>query len=379
MAIAIEGFSVVALKDRIDENYDGGLDAFARITPNKTALADNHLWRCSFMALADAIHFLGQLQQAGFNTDQGPDSDMVLVNEFDLTVEPYCEWLQVAQWDRGVIAWREGTTPEQVVAREGWSPEQGSGMSYVENADMNEMEFLRTEGGIHVYFDKQRGREVYVGQTRPNPDVIFKSAAQVIRDHGHFGEQKGNLSPENEPVIRKAIADLEELVADHPQSWQALFFLGKGRQITGDFELAYDAFHRAYGIEQETESVLRELANTCLELGKGDDAVKFAQKAAVLIPDNAGTLGNLACAHLIAGRIPEAIATINAALKLSPDDRVNRHLSTLIHEVANGRRPQPTRISDLDKPIPTGPSSPGKAQTPRQSYWSRLLFWKTPR
>lgn len=382
MAIAIEGFSVVALKDRIDENFDGGLDAFAKFIPNNTALADNHLWRCSFMVLPDAVHFLEQLQQAGFNTDEGPDPDLVLVNEFDLTVEPYCEWLQVAQWDRGVIAWREGTTPEQVVAREGWSPEQGSGMSYVKDGDLDEMEFLRTEDGIHVYFDKQRGREVYVGRTQPDPDVIFKTAAGVIREHGCFDEKDARLRAGSEEAIRQAIDDLERLAPQHPQSWRIPFFVGKGWQALSDFEQAYRAFRRAFELEHETESVLRELAGTCLELGNGQEAVIVAQKAAALSPDNPATLGNLACAYLISGRIAEAITTINAALKLQPDDTVNLRLLAVIQEVAKGGRPQPVRIGDLRQPATSKPdpaASQSASPVTQRSLWSRLQFWKNNR
>lgn len=382
MAIAIEGFSVVALKDRIDENFDGGLEAFARFIPNNTALADNHLWRCSFMVLPDAVHFLEQLQQAGFNTDQGPDPDLVLVNEFDLTVEPYCEWLQVAQWDRGVIAWREGTTPEQVVAREGWSPENGSGMSYVKDGELDEMEFLRTEGGIHVYFDKQRGREVYVGRTQPDPDVIFKTAARIIQEHGCFDEADPPNRPGSETAIRQAINDLEGLTREHAKSWQIYLFIGKGWQALSDFEQAYRAFRRAFELEQETESVLRELAGTCLELGKGEEAVIVAQKAAALAPDNPATLGNLACAYLISGRTPEATTTVKAALKLQPDDPINCRLQTVIQEVATGIRPQPTRVGDLRQSASSRPD-PSATQSatpiPQRSLWSRLQFWKTPR
>lgn len=380
MAIAIEGFSVVALKDRIEENFDGGLDAFAKFIPNNTALSDNHLWRCSFMVLPDAVHFLGQLQQVGFNTDQGPDPDLVLVNEFDLTVEPYCEWLQVAQWDRGVIAWREGTTPEQVVAREGWSPEQGSGMSYVKDGDLDDMEFLRTEDGIHVYFDKQQGREVYVGRTQPDPDVIFKTAAGVIREHGQFNEKAAPNRPGSDVVLRQAIQDLEGLTRQHPNSWQIYFFIGKGWQALGEFDQAYQAFRRAFEAEQNTEAVLRELAGVCLELGKGDEAVMIAQKAAVLEPDNPATLANLACAYTIAGRIPEAVTTVNAALKLRPDDVVGLRLKEMIAEITTGVRPQPTRIGDLNQPIQQAPQKPQPGEPSRKrSLWSRLLSWKIRR
>lgn len=49
------------------------------------------------------------------NVSQGPDSDAVLVNEFDHPIDPYCEWLTTGIWQKAVIAWRMGTRPESVV------------------------------------------------------------------------------------------------------------------------------------------------------------------------------------------------------------------------------------------------------------------------
>ena len=77
------------------------------------------------MAESDAAAFLDRMQDAGFNTSSGPNSDFVLVNEFDLEVTPYCEWIEVAQYEKGVIAWKSGTVPKTIVARQAWTPENG--------------------------------------------------------------------------------------------------------------------------------------------------------------------------------------------------------------------------------------------------------------
>lgn len=94
MAVPIEGFSIVAQKARIQHLLDD--HAFA--IPNSTALNDEHIWKCSFMAQADANKLLQTLEILALNVSQGPDSDVVLVNEFDRSVDPYCEWLTTAIW-----------------------------------------------------------------------------------------------------------------------------------------------------------------------------------------------------------------------------------------------------------------------------------------
>ena len=161
MAVTIEGFTVVVQKARLQHL----LEAEAFEMPNSTALADEQLWKCSFMAHADAGKFLRTLEGLGLNVSQGPDSDAVLVNEFDCSVEPYCEWLAAARWEKAVIAWLAGTRPESVVAREGWDPKVGSGLVFHDPATMKHLVFLRLEDNVEVFRDEKTGREVYIGRT----------------------------------------------------------------------------------------------------------------------------------------------------------------------------------------------------------------------
>lgn len=52
--MAIEGFSVVGLCDRFNKKVDGGFEALSKIVPNATDIRDEKLWRCAFIAAADA-------------------------------------------------------------------------------------------------------------------------------------------------------------------------------------------------------------------------------------------------------------------------------------------------------------------------------------
>ena len=77
MAIPIEGFSVVAQLPRVQHLLDEGkLNA-----PNSRGIQDKHIWCCSFMAETDALRFMKELEELGLNVSQGPDSDVVLMNE----------------------------------------------------------------------------------------------------------------------------------------------------------------------------------------------------------------------------------------------------------------------------------------------------------
>lgn len=345
MAIAIEGFSVVALKARLEELFPGGMEALSGIVPNATELRDDDLWRCAFMAADDANRFLRQLQDEGLNTKQGPDPDVVVISEFDLAVDPYCEWIQVVRWDKGVVAWRAGTHPRSVVARQGWSPESGSGLT-LSHVNDDHLEFRRLEGNVAVYFDKQQGCAVYLGRTAADPNEVFKAAAKVVFDHS---VDPGQPALQGEPYtkVMQAVAELEKVGAQFPDAGKIHFVIGKGKLALGETDLAYQSLRRASELDADSESAYRELAGVCLMLGKVDEAIDIGQRAAALKPDNPETLGNLACAYLIGGRLAEALPTINAALKLDEDDVTNRALQRRIHEVMRGTRPQPRTLGDL--------------------------------
>jgi hypothetical protein len=98
IAIAL-GYAVVAIKERIEPL----LSSNSVVAPNNTALSDDNIWRCCFMAETDASNFLSELEKNGLNVRTGPDSDAVLANEFDQLIEPYCEWLLTNTCDADLL------------------------------------------------------------------------------------------------------------------------------------------------------------------------------------------------------------------------------------------------------------------------------------
>lgn len=345
MAVPIEGYSVVAQFPRIQRLLDDG----SVKVPNSTALADTHIWKCSFMALDDARKFLQTLEKLGLNGSQGPDSDVVIADEFHRTIEPYCEWLKMAVWEKAVIGWKEGTRPETVTARQGWDPKVGSGLVFHDLSTMQFLEFLRLENNVEVFRNKKTGQEVYIGRTSTPVDALFRTSSEVVRKHfKNPGEPP--LTGDAAKAVLAAVTSLEKVTAEAPNWWNAQWFLGKGHMALGNYDKAYDAFRRAYAIEKNIEAILRELAGACLELKRFDEAVEIAQAAVSLDPTNAELLGNLSVAFLLAQQLVPARKTIDAATKIDPNDRINQTISRVLREIETGRREQPQSIRDLTKP-----------------------------
>jgi hypothetical protein len=234
MAIPIEGYSVVAQKGRIERLLATG----AITAPNRTVLADDDLWRCSFMEQSDAVKFIESLEKLDLNGSQGPDSDVVLVSEFDRSVNPYCKWLVTARWEKAVIAWKAGTRPETVVAREGWDPKVGSGLTFADRDSLDNLEFLRLDGNVEVYRNKQTGKEVYIGRTAPPLEAMFKSAGDTITKHLVTAGEKPVRGGDAEKV-EEAVEMLGQVIAARPDVWNAHWLRGKGLMALGKHEMAY--------------------------------------------------------------------------------------------------------------------------------------------
>ncbi len=366
MAIAVEAFCVVGNLQAIEAADHLSHEDLTTLAPNNTALDDGDLWRCSFMAESDAAAFVQRLDEIGFNTSTGPGSDFVIVNEFDLEVTPYCEWLEVAQYQKGIIAWKTGSNPETVTARAGWSPENGSGLTFGNRHRMNDLEFVRLDGSVEVFRDKETGELVYIGRTETPVEALYETSASLI--------QRNSISP-GQPRLRgkiraeveKAVAGLVEVVAHHPDFWRAHYFIGKGRESIGDVENAYTAFNRAFEINPEGENVCRGLASACLATDRIEQALAVSIREATLFPDSEQTLGNLAICYLLNQQVPAARKTIDAAIRLNPSDRVNEHTGRLIRSVETGERACPRTLANAG----------GKKGKKRPaSFWNWLMWWR---
>jgi tetratricopeptide (TPR) repeat protein len=88
---------------------------------------------------------------------------------------------------------------------------------------------------------------------------------------------------------------------------------------------------------------------TCLELGRAEEGVMAAERAIALNPSDAGLYANEALAYLIAGRNADALKSVEESLRLDPKDEISQSVKRMIEEVMSGKRPQPKKMSDIDR------------------------------
>lgn len=149
-------------------------------------------------------------------------------------------------------------------------------------------------------------------------------------------------------AIARGIDDLLRHVEVRPESWQALWIAGKGKQALGDHAAAAALFGRAAAINPTQVDVLREHALELQAAGDFAGAVAAARAACATDAKDAGLVCNLALAQLLAGDVAASHASATRAVAMDKADRSNRKVLALVTDVRDGKRVRPTSISDIE-------------------------------
>jgi hypothetical protein len=160
MPVLIEAISVVCRIDSIEQKFNDGWDAFARLIPNQTLTRDNELVRVGFMSPDDVKAFVDQLQAHGLQflvDDQAVDIAVVDQVQGFMSI---CAWLEFANIDlndagqRIAVVRFAGTSSEEVAIPAGWVFERSlsSSFGFVPNEYKEKaLKFLRHERDLDVY------------------------------------------------------------------------------------------------------------------------------------------------------------------------------------------------------------------------------------
>ncbi len=123
------------------------------------------------------------------------------------------------------------------------------------------------------------------------------------------------------PPASEPPAEAVPLRPENAKQFEDLLKEGVALHGKGDYQTAASRFEKAIGLRPASEEALLGFANSLLELDRGTEALKAAEKVARLNPKNAR-------AHLIIGTVRQdsgdrdaAVAAYRKYLELAPDDR----------------------------------------------------------
>lgn len=380
MPVLLEGTAVVIRNDALDRCLDGGARAFDTIAPNAMSFGDGQLSQASFMSPRDAELFRDKLVLMGLR-DQGHSPDLVVVDAHNQTVTPTCDWLQLMEYKGNLIASMVGSESDVVVAPETWDPESGPALHHMSAEEVTQrLEFVRREGQVDVYRDKESGQLLYSARMHELPGEVFQRAADVILGNmRHPGQQPP--AAEVQDQVRAAIGDLQRLASSEGETWRMCFLLGKAWHTVNRLSRSIAAFERAIELAEDPQTlVYKEFAGILLESGATKRAGEVGEKAVSLEPDNCELLGNLSIAYLLDGRLPAAEKTIYHALSISRSDPTNRFIESRVRQIKAGQIPYPKSLVELEgRRLPVTPQEPQSRSV--TSWLDRLIarLWKAKR
>ncbi len=117
-----------------------------------------------------------------------------------------------------------------------------------------------------------------------------------------------------------------------PESAQAWLYLGNSQENAGDLQGAEASYLQANTLASGSETVLRRLVSTSIQLNDLTTAESALLQLAAVVPDDWTVYHDLAIVYSEQGRIDEALAQIDTALSLASGSDLER-LQTLQSEI----------------------------------------------
>jgi tetratricopeptide (TPR) repeat protein len=143
--------------------------------------------------------------------------------------------------------------------------------------------------------------------------------------------------------LRKAARMLEEVVRAYPESYSSMWMLGKIQERLENQEGYFTWLARSYETNPSQPDVAREASMAAMNLGRHDDAIAYAHRAAQVDPNDPGLKSNLALAYLLAGKTIQAQEPIAQALAANPTDKISQTVAEMIaHFASKGTTPPST-------------------------------------
>lgn len=194
-------------------------------------------------------------------------------------------------------------------------------------------------GTIYNKIDKQE----FENKKNQEFNEIFEQAGKkqeglVILD----GYRRKELNKFEKLKLEESIQDFQKCLDIVPEHWQSMVLMSKAFQRLERHHEALEQLELAFKLELENHIIPMEASLEAMHLKDIDKAIFYSEESLKRKPNDYALLGNHAMNLLVARKDNEAKETIDKAIKLQPNDSINKNIESIIKDVIAEKRQRPT-------------------------------------
>lgn len=156
------------------------------------------------------------------------------------------------------------------------------------------------------------------------------------------GYQRKPLNSSEKVRLEDSIKDFQKCLEIIPSHWQSMVLMAKAFQRLERHSESLEQLELAFNTDKENHTIPMEASLEAMHLKDIDKALYYSEESLKRKPYDFVLMGNHAMNLLIAHKDDEAKEMIEKAIKLNPNDSVNRNIESMVKDVVSGKRKRPT-------------------------------------
>lgn len=150
------------------------------------------------------------------------------------------------------------------------------------------------------------------------------------------------LNDSEKSRLEESVKEYQKCLEIVPDHWQSMVLMAKAYQRLERHAEALEQLELAFTIELDNHSIPMEASLEAMHLQDLDKALYYSEESLKRKPNDFALMGNHAMNLLVAERDNEAKNTITEALKIQPNDSINKNIASIVNDVVSGKRNRPT-------------------------------------
>lgn len=162
------------------------------------------------------------------------------------------------------------------------------------------------------------------------------------------GYRSKKLNESEKLELEESVKDFKKCLEIVPEHWQSMVLMSKAFQRLEKHQDALEQLELAFKLELENHIIPMEASLEAMHLKDLEKAIFYSEESLKRNPNDFALLGNHAMNLLVAKKDLEAQETIYKAIKLQPNDSINKNIESIIKDVIAEKRERPT-FEDVTK------------------------------